>query len=1340
MRHYLPPGSADLWPEMSNVEKCETVAQCPGASAQHFQDVLDTFIADILGWDVDKRTAKEGGGVFGKVVAWATCVEEQARGSLHAHFIVWIEGMPATLKELVSLLQSERGRKKVERYVSTCELRSALVPECEVQCKKTACSGSKLEVLPAPESVRCLRKVDRQMPEPELLQCPTCKVKYREGEIVGGWLGPGRGVLPEGPIEVKEGPPIAVDGMESPLPLHLDTVKLIGKRIDFFNRHSHGHSRTCFKHQSGQGGCRFGYPQNWVETCSIELKCENEQLNGSADAGAGLHSADCVELISQVDINAPRGKTALYVNRTNLAVQIGLPSNNDTLVTMSSPGLAYYLVNYMTKSQDDGLLSTQRMLQTIKYKMAKTGPSVDPRKEGISLTVAALLSSTSTQDVSSTMAAWLIGQDHASRALFSHEFGSIFINSADAYLQGKPTSVGIASAGDESVKAVTLAVLAYKFRGAPLEDLSYFEQIMWYDLALAPSTKGRSEKPDDVRRREERQASRMLGAVERGDCGEVIVASLPKVVMLDAKHPDFPKKVLKRRAVARVPVVVGKRIPRKQCVDKEPGTGRAELYCKIAMLLHCPWRTRADIANDSGLYEPVFEWRKIPKFGMTILGHEENEHIMKRLDSRGRQHIGAFAGGRKSSAPDEEYEFDDDDCGGLPLSLEIAAFMPTGKVALPNATASAYVYDGRHDADLICHNRGDVVVSGVSGSVGLSTVTTGVVVPEVTLIPASVEEALAKAEFAKEAGVAAAELTLRPTICEASTHFTLNKLQHLAFVPLACVVLQRAVELLIGSSGESAACLAAVETLTAVTSGGRLRMTLFGQAGSGKSHVINAVLAYAERWGVLDGIKVNAFTGAAAMFLIGGSTWSRTFHTSLCGSNKTNRLGSMLAVYLCITDEISLMSHKLAGCGSLNARLMTGKDKLMGDMSYCFCGDFSQLAITNDKVYYTSADRAKAAGKSKSSGRAAKPTAGGSAHGKTSDKRWASVQMETEGDLLWSSLNASVTLLECKRAECDKLKHVLRAVRTGAFGDRAKQLLVGATCAKIIGAPSLMMCDRNADVHQINYIGAHVWSGDRVVYRLPPVYDNGIGRSAGIEVSPPPGVDRRYYLGAGKSAERDGPLVHLDLCIGDAVSVLAGNSHLDDKGFGQGAAGIFVGVWPDPATIDHELLNVTLPNGVRSVVWHAKKASDVKYCLVKIETLGSTGFRVAGFDAGIFPCGRASDEKIKKHKVLLRVNGLSYRADQFPIRRSNAKTVHKSQGLTAKEGKVVVSIQKRAGCGGMGELYYVALSRASRWSQIVLLSILDESIMASCGENPRVVKEMVEQGKLQSALERQFIN
>jgi hypothetical protein len=137
--------------------------------------------------------------------------------------------------------------------------------------------------------------------------------------------------------------------------------------------------------------------------------------------------------------------------------------------------------------------------------------------------------------------------------------------------------------------------------------------------------------------------------------------------------------------------------------------------------------------------------------------------------------------------------------------------------------------------------------------------------------------------------------------------------------------------------------------------------------------------------------------------------------------------------------------------------------------------DFYQLSVAGEKVYATAADRAAAAAKRRT--RAPKATSSASTASSTSaSQTWTLTELENEGELVWQSLNASVTLEESKRAECEDLKHVLHAFRTGSFDSRAKALIREATQACISQCPAIVMCDQNDSVNQINYMSAHIFS------------------------------------------------------------------------------------------------------------------------------------------------------------------------------------------------------------------------------------------------------------------------
>jgi hypothetical protein len=259
------------------------------------------------------------------------------------------------------------------------------------------------------------------------------------------------------------------------------------------------------------------------------LKFENEELNGEMEpqVTAAVDATDGhVDLVSALEIMVCRGLTAAYINRKNLAVQLAMPSNGDTLVAMSSPGVAYYLLGYITKAQDDGLLSTQRMLQALKFKLQNQDLNATPHENGISTIVSALLSATSTQDVSSAMAAWLIGSGHKSRAVFSHEFENIYVKQVAAYISGGAVDVSLLESGMEGSRKAQLPVMPYRHRGVVLEDLSYFEQSIWYVLKdINGRGSGLPKKPADVAARSRRAMQEQSGDVERDEGGAVCVRS-----------------------------------------------------------------------------------------------------------------------------------------------------------------------------------------------------------------------------------------------------------------------------------------------------------------------------------------------------------------------------------------------------------------------------------------------------------------------------------------------------------------------------------------------------------------------------------------------------------------------------------------------------------------------------------------------------------------------------------------------------------------------------------------------------------------------------------------------
>jgi hypothetical protein len=103
-------------------------------------------------------TGGEQGGIFGVVEIFVWVAEEQARGARALHGVG--QGMPKTLKDLMSILKVDYGKAKLEEYISRCELRSALIPMKEVCCSKSSCEGATLEAVAPPNELLGMKKVD----------------------------------------------------------------------------------------------------------------------------------------------------------------------------------------------------------------------------------------------------------------------------------------------------------------------------------------------------------------------------------------------------------------------------------------------------------------------------------------------------------------------------------------------------------------------------------------------------------------------------------------------------------------------------------------------------------------------------------------------------------------------------------------------------------------------------------------------------------------------------------------------------------------------------------------------------------------------------------------------------------------------------------------------------------------------------------------------------------------------------------------------------------------------------------------------------------------------------
>jgi hypothetical protein len=130
----------------------------PLAAAQFASLVMDAFIAALLGFSSSKDKLKRKLGVMGDVKAFDFIDEEQNRGTLHWHGMVWLAHKP-DYHAFVELMKTESFQKRVLEYLSSviknepvalwnrAEIGSDLrlpagIEICKRRCTLSECNGS----------------------------------------------------------------------------------------------------------------------------------------------------------------------------------------------------------------------------------------------------------------------------------------------------------------------------------------------------------------------------------------------------------------------------------------------------------------------------------------------------------------------------------------------------------------------------------------------------------------------------------------------------------------------------------------------------------------------------------------------------------------------------------------------------------------------------------------------------------------------------------------------------------------------------------------------------------------------------------------------------------------------------------------------------------------------------------------------------------------------------------------------------------------------------------------------------------------------------------------------
>lgn len=108
------PSSSTIPPYL---QRAETVAKDPVAVAEWFHIIIKAILEGLFGHQSKVKGYNFHKGVFGKLAAYYGTVENQARGALHFHLLLWLLGV--TPDSVQTALQDEETKKNVVDFLSS---------------------------------------------------------------------------------------------------------------------------------------------------------------------------------------------------------------------------------------------------------------------------------------------------------------------------------------------------------------------------------------------------------------------------------------------------------------------------------------------------------------------------------------------------------------------------------------------------------------------------------------------------------------------------------------------------------------------------------------------------------------------------------------------------------------------------------------------------------------------------------------------------------------------------------------------------------------------------------------------------------------------------------------------------------------------------------------------------------------------------------------------------------------------------------------------------------------------------------------------------------------------
>jgi hypothetical protein len=169
-------------------QRKNTRSKYPGICALNYEMMLEVIIKCVVGWDDTKQCPTEKPGLFGVPLAYFLATEEQARKTLHAHFLIWVSSYTQLIKDLLSKRRDTRETATAKlRALIKNSLSTDLTSQAECRDFNHICKTRRpTKPVPVPlEGLRLLRHKDGcRLTKGTVATCGKCGKNWFSSELI----------------------------------------------------------------------------------------------------------------------------------------------------------------------------------------------------------------------------------------------------------------------------------------------------------------------------------------------------------------------------------------------------------------------------------------------------------------------------------------------------------------------------------------------------------------------------------------------------------------------------------------------------------------------------------------------------------------------------------------------------------------------------------------------------------------------------------------------------------------------------------------------------------------------------------------------------------------------------------------------------------------------------------------------------------------------------------------------------------------------------------------------------------------------------------------------------